>query len=69
MKNDIDNVQKIFAFYGWASCPVSRKKIACLLIRGKTQEEIDNERDILEEERRLEGIRVKDIKQNIRLYE
>ena len=36
---------------------------------GLTQEEIDNERDILEEERRLEGIRVKDIKQNIRLYE
>jgi len=40
MKNDIDNVQKIFAFYGWASCPLSRKKIASLLIRGKTQEEI-----------------------------
>ena len=35
---------------------------------GLTQEQINDERDILEEERRLEGMRVKDIKQNIRLY-
>lgn len=40
MKNDIDSVQKLFAFYGWASCPIPRKKIASLLIRGKSQNQI-----------------------------
>jgi len=40
MKSQIDNIQKMFAFYGWAICPLPRKKIASLLARGKTQEQI-----------------------------
>ncbi len=40
MENKINAVVRMFSFYGFVSCPLSRKKIVSLIIRGKTISEI-----------------------------
>lgn len=40
MKNKIDAVEKIFSFYGFVACPLSRRKITSLILRGKTINQI-----------------------------
>lgn len=40
MTNQINEMQRIFAFYGFVSCPLSRKRIASLIMRGKTKDDI-----------------------------
>ena len=36
----VNEIEQMFAFYGFASCPLSRKRIASLIIRGKTKDDI-----------------------------
>lgn len=40
MENKINAVVRMFAFYGFVACPLSRKKITSLIVRGKTIDEI-----------------------------
>lgn len=40
MKEKINAVQQIFGFYGFVASPLSRRKIAHLICRGKTLDEI-----------------------------
>ncbi len=40
MIKKIDTVQSLFAFYGFIASPLSRRKIAHLICRGKTLDEI-----------------------------
>jgi len=40
MKDKINAVIRMFGFYGFIACPLSRKKIVSLIIRGKTIAEI-----------------------------
>jgi hypothetical protein len=38
MKQKIDNIVQMFAHYGFAVCPLTRKHIARLLARGHSQD-------------------------------
>jgi hypothetical protein len=40
MSNKINEVESMFYGYGFIACPLSRKKIVSLIIRGKTIDEI-----------------------------
>ncbi len=40
MREKINAVQRLFGFYGFIASPLSRKKIAHLICRGKTLDEI-----------------------------
>ena len=40
MTEQVNTIQRMFAYYGFLSCPLSRKRIASLIMRGKTHEEI-----------------------------
>ena len=40
MTEAINEIQAMFAYYGFTACPLSRRKITSLLIRGKTRDEI-----------------------------
>ena len=40
MTNQINSIVSMFAFYGFLACPLSRRKIASLLIRGFDKEQI-----------------------------
>jgi len=40
MTNQINTIQRMFAYYGFLSCPLSRRHIASLIMRGKTLDEI-----------------------------
>jgi len=40
MIKKINDIQKMFAFYGFTNCPISRKKITSLIIRGFSKESI-----------------------------
>lgn len=40
MTEQINTIQRMFAYYGFLSCPLSRKRITSLIMRGKTLDEI-----------------------------
>jgi len=40
MTNQINAIQAMFSFYGFTSCPLSRRKITSLLVRGFSKEQI-----------------------------
>ena len=40
MKTQIDEIQSMFAFYGFTSCPLTRKHIARLIVRGFSTDDI-----------------------------
>jgi len=40
MEEKINAVQRLFGFYGFVASPLSRRKIAHLICRGKTIDEI-----------------------------
>ena len=40
MTKAINEIQSMFAYYGFTACPLSRRKIASLLMRGKTRDQI-----------------------------
>lgn len=40
MTTAINEVQRQFAFYGFTTSPLTRREIAQLIIRGRTQEQI-----------------------------
>ncbi len=40
MTKQINNIQAMFALYGFITCPLSRKQIAKYIARGKTSDQI-----------------------------
>lgn len=40
MTNQINAIVSMFSFYGFVSCPLSRRKIASLILRGKSKDDI-----------------------------
>ena len=40
MTKKINDIQKMFAYYGFVNSPISRKKISSLIIRGFSKESI-----------------------------
>tara|TARA_Y100000114_G_scaffold31868_1_gene27438 strand:+ start:1545 stop:1718 length:174 start_codon:yes stop_codon:yes gene_type:complete len=40
MIKQINDIQAMFAFYGFITCPLSRKQIAKYIVKGKTSDQI-----------------------------
>ena len=40
MHEKINEIERYFLFYGWLKCPLNRKKIVSLILRGFSKDQI-----------------------------